>query len=317
MPGIERIFVQAIRKYCADRGIEIEVRAHGWLVLMRRGARRHLVFAYDLGLNSAVAHRIANDKAATAEVLSVSGVPCVPQALFFNPQLGDGVQHSGSWEAILRLFAQYPAGVVVKPNEGTSGRSVLLVSSLPSLELAVNRIFAAHASLAISPYLEIEDEIRVVLLDEAPLVVYSKRRSSVVGDGKHSLLELALKDLPARQRSVVLPGLVADLDKAALDAIVPDGERRLLSWRHNLESGAEPVVLNKGEAWQACVELAIRAARGIGIRFASIDVVRVNGRCQVLEVNSGVMMEALGRRHPELVQATYRAALDKVFAGNG
>lgn len=316
MPGNERLFVEAIRKYCAERGISLEVRAQGWLVLMRDGERRHLVFAYDLGLNSAVAHRIANDKAATAEVLSISGVPCVPHALFFNPQLHDGVKSPGSWEAILGLFAQYPAGVVVKPNEGTSGKSVFHVLSLPALELAVNRVFAAHASLAISPYLEIEDEVRVVLLDDAPRVVYSKTRPSVVGDGKHSLLELALKNLPAHQRSV-LSSLVADPDKAALDAIVPDGEQRVLSWRHNLESGAEPVVLAQGEAWKACVELATAAARAIGIRFASIDVVRVDGRWQVLEVNSGVMMEALGRLHPELVQATYSAALDRVFAGGG
>jgi len=42
-------------------------------------------------------------------------------------------------------------------------------------------------------------------------------------------------------------------------------------------------------------------------------VVRANGRWRVLEVNSGVMMEALSKRHPELVYATYSAALDKVF----
>jgi hypothetical protein len=34
---------------------------------------------------------------------------------------------------------------------------------------------------------------------------------------------------------------------------------------------------------------------------------------RVLEINSGVMMEALAKLHPELVQATYDAALDRVF----
>ena len=119
--------------------------------------------------------------------------------------------------------------------------------------------------------------------------------------------------MPAERQSTVLHELFASLDKAALDAIVLDGSRRMLSWRHNLESGAEPVVLEQGEARQACVELAAAAARTIGIRFASIDVVRVDGRWQVLEVNSGVMMEALSKLHPELVYAAYGAALDKVF----
>ena len=59
--------------------------------------------------------------------------------------------------------------------------------------------------------------------------------------------------------------------------------------------------------------IAVDAASAIGITFSSIDVVRVDGAWWVLEVNSGVMMEALGKLHPELVQATYDAALDRVF----
>ncbi|MDU3096254.1 MAG: RimK-like protein, partial [Bradyrhizobium sp.] len=34
---------------------------------------------------------------------------------------------------------------------------------------------------------------------------------------------------------------------------------------------------------------------------------------QVLEINSGVKMEALGQHAPELVEAAYVAALDKIF----
>ncbi len=50
------------------------------------------------------------------------------------------------------------------------------------------------------------------------------------------------------------------------------------------------------------------------MRFGSIDVVRVDNCWQVLEINSGVMMEALGKVHPDLVYAAYAAALDKVFS---
>ena len=71
--------------------------------------------------------------------------------------------------------------------------------------------------------------------------------------------------------------------------------------------------MNEGDVRSACVQLAIRAAQSIGIRFGSIDVVRVGDAWQILEVNSGVKMEALGRLHPELVHAAYSAALDKVF----
>ena len=314
MLNSQRIFVQAIKTYCAEHGHTVDVRADGWLIVMQEGARRKLAFAYDLGLNSAVAHRIANDKSATSDVLALSGISSVPHTLFLNPELNAFMPPRGSWEAMLALLQQYSDGLVVKPNEGTSGKSVFWVTSKPALELAVKRIFSTQTALAVSPYLDIEDEVRVVVLDCQPLVVYAKDRPAVTGDGRHSLLELALENVPAARRSSVLPGLFADLDRSALDGIVPAGERRVLNWRHNLESGAEPFLLQEGEIRDACVALAARAAEAIGIRFASVDVVRANGSWQVLEVNSGVMMEALSRQHPELVQATYGAALREVFA---
>lgn len=263
MAGGERIFVQAIRRYCADHGIAVDVRSGGWLIAMRRGQTRHFAFGYDIGLNSAIAHRLANDKSATAEALALEGVPCIPHHLFLNPKLGKNVVGPTWREAMLRLLHDHPQGVVVKPNEGTSGRSVFKVTTQAELDHAIGEVFSMSTGLVISPYVAIENEIRVVLLDGVPLVVYSKQRG-------------------------------------------PD-------WRHNLDAGAKPVLLGDGEVRAACVKLAIDAANAIGIAFASIDVVRVDGSWRVLEINSGVMMETLGRLHPELVQAAYDAALDRVF----
>jgi glutathione synthase/RimK-type ligase-like ATP-grasp enzyme len=263
MPDNERIFVDAIRAWCRAHGVTCEVRSQGWLIVMGRGDRRHFAFGYDIGLNSAMAHRIANDKSATADVLAFSGIDCVPHTLFISPVLGKHVVPEGSREAMLELLRRYPDGIVAKPNEGTSGRSVFRVRNEAELDHAVREIFSSHLSLAISPYIEIEEEVRVILLDDVPLVVYRKER-------------------------------VAD-------------------WRHNLDFGARPVLLEQGGARDASVALAIRAAKTIGIRFASVDVVRGGKNWRVLEINSGVMMEALGKQHPELVHAAYAAALDKVF----
>ena len=266
MASSERIFVQAIRRYCAGHGIAVDVRAGGWLIAMRRGETRRFAFGYDIGLNGAIAHRLANDKSATAEALALEGVPCIPHHLFLNPKLGTQIVGPGWHEAMLALLAQNPQGVVVKPNEGTSGRSVFRVTTEVELDHAASEVFAMSTGLVISPYVEIEQEVRVILLDDVPLVVYSKQRGS--------------------------------------------------DWRHNLDAGAKPVLIENGEVHTACVGLAIDAANAIGIAFASIDVVRVDGAWRVLEINSGVMMEALGKLYPELVQATYDAALDRVFGSS-
>ncbi|MBR0835407.1 RimK-like protein [Bradyrhizobium manausense] len=266
MTTSERIFVQAIRAYGARHGIEVDVHSGGWLIAMRRGETRRFAFGYDIGLNSAIAHRLANDKSATAEALSLRGVASIPHHLFLNPKLGRNVVGPNWRDAMLALFHDHPQGVVVKPNEGTSGRSVFRVTTEAELDHAVGEVFAMSTGLVISPYVAIGDEVRVVLLDDAPLVVYSKQRGT--------------------------------------------------DWRHNLDAGAKPVLLEDGEIRTACAKLAIAAANAIGIRFASIDVVRVDGDWRVLEINSGVMMEALAKLHPELVQATYDAALDRVFGTN-
>jgi glutathione synthase/RimK-type ligase-like ATP-grasp enzyme len=182
---------------------------------------------------------------------------------FSNPMLREYAPAAGVGQAMRDLLRQHPQGVVVKPNEGTSGRLVFKVTTEAELDEAARKVFASHLTLAISPYVEISEEVRVVLIDDTPLVVYAKQRGT--------------------------------------------------DWRHNLDLGARPVPLPPGAARDACVALAIRAAQAIGIRFTSIDVVRVSGAWKVLEINSGVMMETLGRHHPELVHAAYTAALDKVL----
>jgi glutathione synthase/RimK-type ligase-like ATP-grasp enzyme len=313
MLNSQRIFVNAARKYCADRGIALDVRSHGWLLVMQQGPKRRFAYGYDVGLNSSVAHRIANDKAATAELLEAFGIACVPHALFLSPKLSAYIPPAGSWETMLGLLEQNCDGLVVKPNEGTSGHLVFRVRSKPALETAVNRIFALELNLAISPYLAIQDEVRVVLIDHVPLVVYSKRRPSITGDGVRTMLELAVAAMPPERLTAVLSGIAGDQDQAALDTIPPAGQRHALNWRHNLDSGAEPVVLEHGETRESCIRIAVEAAKSIGLRFGSIDVVQVDGAWRVLEINSGVMMEALSQQHPNLVDAAYATALDKVF----
>jgi glutathione synthase/RimK-type ligase-like ATP-grasp enzyme len=263
MPGSYRIFVDAITKYCTSRGIACEVKSQGWLIVMRSGDKRRFALGYDLGLNSAISHRIASDKAATSDILGMSDIPRIAHTQFSNPVLADYTPASGLRESMHALLRQHPQGVVVKPNEGTSGRLVVKVTSEAELDEAARTIFASHLSLAISPYVDIAQEVRVVLIDAAPLGVYAKERGA--------------------------------------------------DWRHNLDLGARPILLESGAARTTCVALAVKAAQAIGIRFASVDLVRTGDAWSVLEINSGVMMETLGRYHPELVHAAYAAALDKVF----
>ncbi|CCE03088.1 hypothetical protein [Bradyrhizobium sp. STM 3809] len=301
----------AVTRYCAERGILLDVREDGWLLVLQDTTRRHLIFGYDLGLNSAVAHRIACDKAATAALLAAAGVPAVPHAFVLAPALTGA--REPAWASILERLETHPDGLVVKPNEGTSGRGVTRVTTPAELKDALARILDTGASAAIAPLLEIADEVRVILLDDVPLIAYRKQRPVVTGDGVRSLGEIAAAFEPVHLRAALLRRLADEFDAPALDAIVPQGEQRLLSWRHNLEFGARPMLLADGPLRETCIALARDAARVIDIRYASVDVVLVEGQWRVLEINSGVKMEALGRHAPVLVEQACFAALDKIF----
>ena len=138
----------------------------------------------------------------------------------------------------------------------------------------------------------------MVLLDDRPLVVYRKDRPSIVGDGKRSVLELALAACRPEVADV-LSGVIDDLDKAALDEVPPRGSGASLNWRHNLDSGAQAVLLEQGEMRDACVEIAVEAAKRSASASARSTSSRSNGAWKILEINSGVMMEALGKPHPD------------------
>src|SRR5215467_2789193 len=120
MPENERIFVDAIRAWCRARGVTCEVRSQGWLIVMERGARRRFAFGYDIGLNSAMAHRIANDKSATSEVLAHSGIACIPHTLFLSPKLGKDVPADGAREAMIALRARFLPRISVSPSRPLS-----------------------------------------------------------------------------------------------------------------------------------------------------------------------------------------------------
>lgn len=75
-------------------------------------------------------------------------------------------------------------------------------------------------------------------------------------------------------------------------------------WRHNLGNGAVPQLLDASEHAHV-VDLALRAARAIGVEVASVDVIEHGGTLAVLEINAGIMMEALART-PEGAAIAYR-----------
>ena len=184
------------------------------------------------------------------------------------------------------------------------------VRSPAGLEQAAHRLFDICRGVVLSPFLEIDTETRFVFLDEDCVLAYRKERPGVIGDGHSMLAELVIRDVAAG----LLDPLAVDLDAIDRRGVPKAGDRVAVQWKHNLGQGAQAVRFDPGAAQlSASLALARRAFDRLGLRFASIDLVRSAGRDLVLEANSGVMLEVMARGAANgelLADGIYHRALD-------
>jgi len=312
----ERILPGLIRELAAERGIKVTGFSQDWILRLESdGLARH-IFGYNFEVNSATAELMAGDKAAVSDVLAHLGVPHVPHRLFLHPRLSGYVSSQGNWPAMLAYADEVGYPLVCKPNTGTGGEGVSLVTNPAELEQTVMALFQLHRSICLSRYLEIEQEYRAVMLDETCELLYTKRRPHVVGDGTSSVLELIEQLHLNGQLSQELAGQAIEQHSGELRRVPEPGQEVLIGWKHNLGEGSAPQMVAEGSLYDQLVELARRAQQAINIRFTSVDMVEANGKLLILEINSGVMMEYFVRHFPEgrpIAKGIYTKAVARMF----
>lgn len=315
MQNSRRMLCQSVARYCKAHAITLSSHCYDWVLTLEKGALRHAVFGYDLGLNCSSASQLARDKCATSQVLASAGLASIPHHLFLHPELHSHIEEAPNWPRFIDYFDRYAGDVVIKNNEGTGGMEVLRARDLTQLEDGVARLFASCRGIALNPFIEIAQELRFVMLDARCLLAYCKERPEVIGDGRSNLAELIDDALSAGRL-----GFAPDLTDAARrdPAWVPRaGERILLQWRHNLARGARAVRVETSEpSVEAARQLAERAMTAVGLACAAVDVVVTDGRPAVMEINPGIMLEGVARQFengPAVADSIYHAALDKIF----
>jgi len=318
MQNQSRVLVAILRAYCARRGLTLHALCDDWAFVLEGGGHRHVIFGYDLGLNRSSALQVANDKAATHQMLSLAGLPSVDHQLFHPPAMAEYIPLPGNWRPMLDYFHRHGGDVVCKPNTGTGGIGVQRVRSEAELEAAAHALFASGRGLCLSPFLAITREVRVVVLGGRGQLAYGKQRPSLTGDGVTPLFGLLRAEIarhPGAARLLDqerLLGRLGDLDRVpALGETVP------LGWKHNLAWGNRPDPLDlAAAATRPLLALAEAAAAVIGIDVASIDLVETETGLAVIEINAGLMMESYARVSPAFhaqAVALYTQALDRVF----
>ena len=299
--------VNIIEEICAEEGILCERFSYDWIFRLTKNGKTVHIFGYQFENNSATAQLICTDKCASSEILHSKGIPAVEHYFFISLDDLHYIGLEGNWPRMLELLKQY-GRLVCKPNEGTGGIDVFQVSSPSELELAVNAVFAHSRSLALSPFHPIEQEYRVILLNDQVKLVFSKTIQSLIGDGRSSFRQLLLQQNPALLETIPTGEFGEDL----LNKIPKSGEKIPLNWKHNLGQGAQPEIITEPSLTASLSDLALRAAQAVNVRFASVDIIRTGGEFKVLEINSGIMMESFARMNPQsyqIAKSIYHQAL--------
>jgi len=312
MANWETLFVKIIKEICDEEGIAL-TSFDDWAFCLSRDGRHKFIYGYQFGLDDAAKTSVLKDKAAAAEMMAAAGIPCVPHWCVMNPETPEFATLDSGWRFIEDKLEEY-GSLVVKDNLGTGGRNVYRVGNMKELEQAATFIFSKAQSLAVSPYVKIDDEYRVIVLNGRPEIVFVKERPCVTGDGGKTLRELlADRVLSASGRELGdLLGVTAQFKESELNSVPAEGEKVFLKWKHNLGQGAHPKVLNKQEIPEEVTKLAEKAAEFFELGFSSVDVCMVDSCATVLEINGGVMMENLAAFSPEyynMAKGLYKKAI--------
>ena len=165
--------------------------------------------------------------------------------------------------------------------------------------------------MAVSPYYDIKNEYRVIVLDKKIKIIYLKERPYVKGDGKKTIAELIIESLDTEKINFDCNYLNDDYKR-----VLDEGELYYLSWKHNLGKGAKAIIIKDKIIEKKIKDITMKVIDNLNIVFASVDIAEINETFKVVEINSGVMMEHFSQQNHNcynIAKKIYREAILKMF----
>ncbi|GLU50069.1 ATP-grasp domain-containing protein [Nocardiopsis ansamitocini] len=182
-PAVRRPLFTAQLQAAADTlGVRLEWRSDSWIARLSAEGTTRYVIGYHFPVNNAASAQLAGDKAACSLLLAEAGVPAVAHRLLrFAQTEPDGF--------LLRALGDDRFPVVVKPNSECGGNGVVRAGGVGELTAALSLLQERYRSVAVSPFEEIAEEYRVVMLDGSVRLVFRKVRdeAAAAGEWRHNL----------------------------------------------------------------------------------------------------------------------------------
>lgn len=164
--------LEALRNLKQRGDIDYVSFSDDWIVEFWRGQDRHFIYANKLEANTAASAEIATDKVGTYQILTHHHIPALPHYLLTTP-----VAPSADTSYLENLFQQHDE-LVVKPTFGSKGQDIHRCARVPEALAIVQdqRI----TSWSASPFIDIQREVRLVILDGRLALAYEKQNPVIV-----------------------------------------------------------------------------------------------------------------------------------------
>jgi predicted ATP-grasp superfamily ATP-dependent carboligase len=135
----------------------------------------------------------------------------------------------------------------------------------------------------------------------------------LIGDGVSSVGKLFSQYVQSNLQLL----LENTLREETIENIPGVGETIPINWKHNLGQGASSSIVTDPELVNQLSNLAIQAAQTVNIQFASVDIIKTEGKFAVLEINSGIMMESFAqanKQNYQIAKNIYQGALESILS---
>lgn len=296
-----RNIVKIVEQYCKNNSITLSKLSADWVLKLTKNEKTRYIIGYQFDLNSSATSAICLDKSTTSEILTLNNIANVHHELFMPPSI------ESNWEKMIEFFNKHEK-IVCKTNTGTGGKDVYFINSLKDLEKATNKIFSKDQYISLTPFYDIKNEYRAIILNEKVKLLYTKERQFVVGDGISSIFELIANKFKNLKKF--------DLSDIPMNKVLDKDEKYFISKKHNLGLGATPKIVTDEKIYNLVSDLAIKACNAVNGKFVSVDIIETNNTFKVLEINSGIMMEnfsSVSNENYKIAEKIYGEAINLMF----
>ena len=303
-------FYKIIDEICREEQIKQKELSYGWIIELTKNNKKRNIIGYQFDLNSSTSYNIASDKFATYEVLNSNNIPTIPHKIIFNPKTRSLYYNQKFLEEAINLLKNNDNKIVIKANNSCEGKDVYYCSNENEIKDVVTKLFKQNDTLSACPYEDIDYEYRAIYLCGDIIFIYKKKKAYVMGDGIHTVKELINEKYNKTHLSIC--------KNLNLNKIPLKNEEVVVSWKHNLNNGAEPILIDDNDKYVEKIKnIAIKAGKAVNIKFASIDIaITSDKKIFVMEINGNVCMNKFTELLPngyEIAKKVFKSAINRMF----